>query len=55
MLHEQEQKVLILKGQLLNSLDIQQSSVERSTLEKYILYLLLEVLMFQWVREGMIK
>lgn len=52
MLHEQEQKILTLKGQLLNSLDIQQSSVQRSTLEKFNLYFVLEALMFSGLEKA---
>lgn len=43
---EQEQHVLTSKEQLLNGLDIQQSSVQRATLEKSILYFVLEALKF---------
>lgn len=46
MSQEQEQRVLTLEEQLLNSLDIQQSSVQRSTLEKSILYFVLKAFMF---------
>lgn len=42
MLHKQEEQGLTLKGKLLNSLDIQQSTVQRSTLEKSNLYFVIE-------------